>query len=274
MAEPDLIEAYLTHLHRCIRFRSDAADVVAEAEDHVREAVERLCRAGADPIAAQRITLERFGDPVVVARALSTTAHGGIAMPTAFTRAAGTAALASALAWVLAAAALSVNGLRGGDDGLYILFAIPAMLAAVTTAVALAGLLSRAGGRRDAGTVLALVLACSAAAMMVVAAWAWPVWTMLIAAAALIAVLKARSALVGAGSTDWLLVAAWPAGLATFVVADRMRLGDVDTYGDYPSALAAGFLVGATMFVLGLVPLGRWLRSEQVVMVGDSVPSL
>ena len=102
MAEPDLIEAYLIDLHRCLRFRHDADDVVAEAEDHVREAVERLCRSGADPIAAQRITLERFGDPVVVARALSVTAHGGIAMPTAFTRAAGTAALASALAWVLA----------------------------------------------------------------------------------------------------------------------------------------------------------------------------
>lgn len=274
MAEPDLIEVYLTDLHRCIRFRRDAAEVVAEAEDHVREAVERLCRAGADPISAQRITLERFGDPVVVARALSTTAHGGIAMPTAFTRAAGTVALASALAWVLAAAALTVNGVRGGDDGQYVLFAIPAMIAAVTAAVALAGLLARAGGRRDPGTVLALVLACSAAAMMVVAAWAWLVWTMLISAAALIAVLRARSAVVGAGSTDWLLVAAWPAGLLTFLVADRMRVGDVDTYGDYPGALAAGFLVGAAMFAVGLAPLGRWLRSEQVVMVGDAAPSM
>jgi hypothetical protein len=274
MAEPDLIEAYLIQLHRCIRFRHDADDVVAEAEDHVREAVDRLCRSGADPIVAQRITLERFGDPMVVARALSVTAHGGIAMPTAFTRAAGTAALASALAWILAGAALSFNGLRGGDDGLYILFAIPVMIAAVTTAVALAGLLSRAGGRRDAGTVLALVLACSAAAMMVVTAWAWLVWTMLISTAALIAVLKARAAVVGAGSTDWLLVAAWPAGLAAFLIADRVRLGDVDTYGDYPGALAAGFVVGAALFVGGLVPLGRWLRSEEVATVGDAVPSL
>ena len=46
---------------------------------------------------------------------------------------------------------------------------------------------------------------------------------MLIAAAALIAVLKARSAVVGAGSTDWLLVVAWPAAVATFLIADRMR---------------------------------------------------
>jgi hypothetical protein len=271
MAEPDLIEAYLIHLHRCLRFRHDADDVVAEAEDHVREAVERLCRSGADPIAAQRITLERFGDPVVVARALSTTAHGGIAMPTEFTRAAGTAALASALAWVLAALVLS--GTRGSTEDPYILFAIPVVIAAVTTVVALAGLLSRAGGRRDAATILALVLAGAAAAMMVVTAWAWLVWTMLIAAAALIAVLKARAALVGAGSTDWLLVAAWPAALATFVIADRMRLGDVDTYGDYPGAVLAGFLVGTALFVGGLVPLGRWLRSEEVALVGDPVPT-
>ena len=147
------------------------------------------------------------------------------------------------------------------------------MIAAVTTVVALAGLLSRAGGRRDAWTILAIVLASSAAAMMVVTAWAWLVWTMLIAAAALIAVLRSRSALVGAGSTDWLLVAAWPAALATFVIADRMRLGDVDTYGDYPGAVLAGFLVGTALFVGGLVPLGRWLRSEEVVLVGDPVPT-
>jgi hypothetical protein len=272
MAEPDLIEAYLSHLHRCLRFRHDADDVVAEAEDHVREAVERLCRSGADPIAAQRITLERFGDPMVVARALSVTAHGGIAMPTAFTRAAGTAALVSALAWILAAVALVVSNLGGWSESLYVLFAIPVVVAAVTTVVALAGLLSRAGGRRDFGTIVGLVLAFSAAVMMVLA-WAWLVWTMLIAAAALIAVLKARSALVGAGATDWLLVAAWPAALATFLIADRMRLGDVDTYGDYPGAALAGFLVGTALFVGGLVPLGRWLRSEEVVQVGDPVPT-
>lgn len=273
MAEPDLIEAYLIHLHRCIRFRHDADEVVAEAEDHVREAADRLCRSGADPITAQRITLERFGDPEVVARALSVTAHGGIAMPTAFTRAAGTAALASAVAWVLAAAALVFTEQRDWSEDLYTLYAIPVTIAAATTLVAIAGLLARAGGRRDAATVLALVLAGSAAAMMLLAAWAWVVWTMLIAAAALIAVLKARSALVGAGSTDWLLVVAWPAALATFLVADRMRLGDVDTYGGYPGASLAGFLVGTALFVGGLVPVGRWLRSEEVVLVGDPVPT-
>ena len=272
MAEPDLIEAYLIHLHGCLRFRRDADDVVAEAEDHVREAVERLCRSGADPITAQRITLERFGDPTVVARALSVTAHGGIAMPTPFTRAAGTAALASALAWALAAVALAFGGLQGMGENLYLVFLIPVVIAAATTAVALAGLLSRAGGRRDFGTIVGLVLAFSAAAMMVLA-WAWLVWTMLIAAAALIAVLKARSAVVGAGSTDWLLVVAWPAALATFLIADRMRLGDVDTYGDYPGASLAGFLVGTVLFVGGLVPLGRWLRSEEVTMVGNPAPT-
>jgi hypothetical protein len=173
----------------------------------------------------------------------------------------------------LAAAALVVSGLRGWTESLYILFAVPVAIAAATTVVALAGLLSRAGGRRDAGTILALVLAGSAAAMMVLASWAWVVWTMLIAAAALTTVLKARSALVGSGATDWLLVAAWPAALATFVIADRMRLGDVDTYGDYPGAVLAAFLVGTALFVGGLLPLGRWLRSEEVVMVGDPVPT-
>ena len=194
-------------------------------------------------------------------------------MPTAFTRAAGTVALVSALAWVLAAIALLFDALRGATGDWYTLFAIPVMIAALTTVVALAGVLSRSGGRRDVWTILALVLAGSAAAMMVVTAWAWLVWTMLISAAALIAVLKARSASVGVGATDWLLVAAWPASLVTFVVAERMRLGDVDTYGDYPAAFLVAFLIGAALFVGGLVPVGRWLRSEEVAMVGDPVPT-
>ena len=108
---------------------------------------------------------------------------------------------------------------------------------------------------------------------MMVLAWAWVVWTMLIAAAALITVLKARSA-AGRGRRDGrLLVAAWPAALATFVIADRLRLGDVDTYGDYPGASLAGFLVGAVLFVGGLVPLGLWLRAEEVAQVGYPVPT-
>ena len=66
---------------------------------------------------------------------------------------------------------------------------------------------------------------------------------------------------------------AWPLALLGFIVADWMRLGDVDTYGDYPAAATAGLAIGGVLFAAGLLPLGRWLRSEPVVQVAEPLPA-
>ena len=89
MAEPDLIADYLRSLRQCLRWRPDAADLIDEAEDHLRLSAERIARECGDPLQAQRITLTRFGDPAVVARAFATATPGGLIMPTPFTRTAG-----------------------------------------------------------------------------------------------------------------------------------------------------------------------------------------
>ena len=277
MAEADLIDAYLVELHRCLGRRGDAADDVAEAADHVWEAAERLEREGLDHNEAQRLALERFGDPIVVARALSITSTGGIAMATNFTRSAGTAALVAAVGWLVAVVGLALDDVAesSGDSGmaLYLVFTLVVGVAGVTTVLALAGLNSRAGGRRDAWTVIAVGLAVVAALMLVVVAWAWIVWVQLLAASALLIVVRARSAHVRSSGSDWLLVLAWPLALLGFVVADWMRLGDVDTYGDYPAAATAGLAIGGVLFAAGLLPLGRWLRSEPVVQVAEPLPA-
>ena len=42
MPEPDLIDSYLGELRRSLRTRPDVDDVVAEVQDHLREAADRL----------------------------------------------------------------------------------------------------------------------------------------------------------------------------------------------------------------------------------------
>jgi len=273
VGEPDLIETYLQELDRCLGRRGDAADDLAEAADHLREATERLQRAGLDPVDAQRRALDRFGDPVIVARALSMSSTGGIAMPTEFTRAAGTAAVVAALGWLAAIATVAIQDIYESQLPAYLLFTAVVGATGVSTVLALAGLNTRSGGRRDAWTVIALGLAIVAAVMLLVVAWAWIVWVQLLAASALVIVVRSRSAHVRSSATDWLLVGAWPMALLGFVVADRMRLGDVDAYGDYPAAATAGLAIGAVLFAAGLLPLGRWLRSEPVVQVAQPLPA-
>ena len=190
MAEPDLIETYLQELNRCLGRRGDAADDVAEAADHLREATERLELAGVDPVDAQRRALERFGDPVIVARALSMSSTGGIAMPTHFTRTAGTAAVIAAVGWLVAIATVAILDIFESQLPAYLLFAVVVGVTGVSTVLALAGLNSRAGGRRDAWTVIAVGLAIVAALMLVVVAWAWIVWVQLLAASALLIVVR------------------------------------------------------------------------------------
>jgi hypothetical protein len=273
VAEPDLIPAYLAELHRCLGRRQDAADDVAEAADHLWEAAAHFERSGADRTAAQRLALERFGDPIAVARALSITSTGGTAMPTNFTRTAGTAAVVAAICWPVTILVSVLLDLVDSALPAYLLFAVVVGLASVTTVVALAGLNARAGGRRDPWTLIAVGLAVVAALMLVVVTWAWLVWVQLLAASALIIVVRARSAHVRSKASDWLLVAAWPLALLGFVVADRMRLGDVDTYGDYPAAATAGLAIGTVLFAAGLLPVGRWLQSEPVVQVAEPQPA-
>src|SRR5262245_37733318 len=109
MAEHDLIDGYRSALLRRLRFKSNVDEIADEVEDHLRSAVERLVRLGNDRDTAQRITLARFGDPVLVARSFATTTTGGLCMPTRFTRTAGYIAIAAAIAW-MAAGAFSVFG--------------------------------------------------------------------------------------------------------------------------------------------------------------------
>ena len=92
MAEHTLITGYVNKLRSAVTWRQDLDDVIAELEDHLYSAVERLEARGTDALSAQRATLERFGDTNDVIAAFASNSRGGIAVPTKSTQSAGTAA--------------------------------------------------------------------------------------------------------------------------------------------------------------------------------------
>ena len=104
MADHDLIDTYLDHLAQHLRWRNDSEDLLAEAGDHLHTAVERSVAAGTDLTLAQEQTLERFGQPDLVATAFATTNRGAVAVPTYFTKQAGIIAMISASLWIVAVA--------------------------------------------------------------------------------------------------------------------------------------------------------------------------
>ena len=68
----DLIEGYLDRLLGHLRGSAhDVRRILAEAEEHLRDAAAELVAAGASEEEAQRRAIERFGDPHAVARRFS-----------------------------------------------------------------------------------------------------------------------------------------------------------------------------------------------------------
>lgn len=274
MADDDLIAAYVATLRRTLRWRTDVDDVLAEIDDHLRLAVQRAEAHGADPVLAQQDVLLRFGDAAVVARAYIVTPSGGIAMPTAFTRSCGTIALTAAIAWLLSVPAGLVGHahvLGRFDERSHFMWAAITLLASAATAVALLGLVRRAGTTWDWRAVTALALAILSVLLIGVFTWGWPAGTALLALACLPAVLRMRAAGLRVGRLEWLLVAAWPVGIVVWLVLEWRKVGTADFYGDYLLAEVIGFGTGAVLFAAGLLAVGRWLRSEEPAGVPETL---
>lgn len=259
-----------------LAWRRDDDELVDEISDHLHEAAERLLSNGTEHRAAQEQSLAQFGDPVVVARAFATTSSGGIAMPTQFTRTAGSTALIAAAFWALMALTGFVGGTELIFDGQlapYVLWAVVSGIAGILSVVSLAGLLVRCGGLRGAVPAAALAVATIGAVMLGITTWAWVVWTALLAIATGLTVWRMHTSGTRREPGDWVAVAAWPIGIAVFVLLTQIGLGPVDYYGDYPVANAAGLTVGALLFAVGLGRLGRWLRSEEPVEASSPMAS-
>lgn len=169
MADDGVIAAYLRELRFSVARLADADDIVAEAEDHLLEAVDRLTASGRSVIEAESEAIARFGSAALVARICITQAKQGAAVPTTRTRQAG---LAAVLAPLLLAFGQWGNATidRGAGHGVAVAmltFAFPAF------AFGLWGLRARHGGLGRLGRA-ALVLVLVAPIVSLAAGWGAP----------------------------------------------------------------------------------------------------
>ena len=275
MAEYALIDGYLDALRTQVRWRRDVEDLVAEVEDHLYSTVERFEARGTDRKLAQRQTLDRFGDPDLMADAYASTPRGGIAVPTKFTKTAGLAGIFASALWVLATV---VYG--GWNDVLFdwsttsydVFWAFVAAAGALTFLATL-GLRARHGGLGKLGLAGLIILGLGVVAAIVLA-WALPFWMALqgvgllfIAVAAWPMRVAPRLPLVAYGSGMLM-------GIVAFVILNLMKVGSVDRYGDYPVAWAIGGAVGFIITAAGLLGIGLWLRGEEPAPIDTPDPAI
>lgn len=262
MAEYALIDGYLSALRTQVRWRRDVEDLVAEVEDHLYSTVERFEARGADTDLAQRKTLDRFGDPDLMAEAFASTPRGGIAVPTKFTKTAGTAALAASILWVLAAVSLWLGVNISDWNGTFIIFVAFVVGAGAMTLMTTAGLRERHGGLGWLG-VSGLVIASLGVASTFIIAWAMPLWMtvqgvgyLMVALAMFPIGVAPRVPSLAYGSGMLLGSVAWG-------IARALEVGRVDEWGDYPTAFVIGGGVGFVVTAAGLLGIGLWLRNEE-----------
>lgn len=264
MAGYELIEAYLVGLRRRLAWRPDLDDVLAEAEDHLLSAIERLIADGAADEPAQQEVLGRFGDSTTVAAAFAATSRGGLAMPTKFTKWSGVAAMIAAGMWITSAALWLIDELlTPSDDALGNLKLATLISAAALTVVVVVGLNRRHGGLGALGTIgLALVGVGVAATLMY---WFVMGWGVLLAAGMLLVALAVHSRGLAPTAATAAFGAAWTVGVIAWSVLRILEVGTRDRWGDYPIVSPIAIAVGVVILAPGLIGLGRWLSSETPV---------
>jgi hypothetical protein len=271
VAEYVLIDGYLDTMCTRVRWRRDVEDLVAEMEDHLYSTVERFEATGTDSQLAQRKTLDRFGDPDLMADAFASTPRGGIAVPTKFTNTAGLAAFVASALWVAAVATLLFADSVFSDwEGAYFIYFAFVSGASAMTMMTTAGLRQRHGGLGALG-LAGLIIAGVGLVAAVVISWALPFWMtiqgvgyLFIALAAWPMRVAPRLPLIGYGS-GFLI------GAIAFAIARAMEVGSVDQWGDYPLTYEIGGAVGFGIIAAGLVGIGLWLRNEEPADI-DSTP--
>lgn len=269
MAEYALIDGYLESLRASVHWRRDVDDLVAEVEDHLYSAVERFVARGTDLHLAQRRTLERFGDPDLLAAAFASTPRGGIAVPTKFTKTAGLLGMVSAalllmlpISWSITDYTESRSGSWGTAELILVELALAAfLLGLVCLLVLMVGLSKRHGGLGLAGLVgMGLAGLGAAAALM---PWFIVGWGVLLGVGMLVYALTMlrrgiapRLATIAFGSG--MLV-----GVGVFLVLDALEFGGRDSFGDNPAAGLTAIWVMCLVTSAGVFGMSRWLHSEQ-----------
>ena len=264
MARYALIDGYLDTMRSEMRWRRDLDDVVWEMEDHLYSAVEHLVTRGTEPDSAQRTTLDRFGEPKVLAAVYASTNNGGIAVPTRTTRRAGTFAFIAAGSWLAAAGAYALETIFADQwQAFYGVFSALILIGGVFTLLTMVGLGKRLGGLGAVGMIGLAIAGLGVAASVL--AWAIPFWMGLQGIGYLVFASAVRSRDTAPRPSTLAVASGFIIGVAVFVVANLAKIGWTDSYGDYPVAWAIGAVTGLLILGSGLIGWGTWLRSEQPV---------
>lgn len=263
---PDPIDAYLNALRQSLRNQSDRDDLVAEAEDHLREAVERRVLAGDERSLAHELALIEFGDAALVARALVHTRLHRVPQPTPGTRAAGRLGQWAGIAWLLALVTF-VYQLTANPWSVdrYLAFQLVACTSTLLTSLLIIGLFARAGALRSPALMLTLPLSLVAQAGNTVLTWMWPITNLQLALTLWLALLECRRAGLWPGhGVGRLSVLIWPLAALVSRAGSLLRIGPLDEYGDYPLLDSWAFSCAAAAFALACWLIGSALASEPV----------
>jgi hypothetical protein len=254
-----LIEQYLAGLRRSIARRRDADAVVDELRDHLLAASEQRQRAGASRTEADQAAIDALGGADVVAASFRHADHGVPAVPTAFSRIAGTTGYVAAGAGTVAAAAFAIADRIEASDGYWSAAsqawgaagAVATLAATMSLLVLLTGVVRRHGGLGRAGAAAIGFAALGALASVI--AWAVPVWGTLTAASWIV-----------------LAVAVRPSGLAPRHAATALAaaltvipVAALASDGGPTALLLLADVVAIGVAAAAAVVLGRWLASEQ-----------
>ena len=170
MADNGLIAAYLRELRFSVARLADADDIVAEAEDHLLEATERLIASGRAQSDAEMEAIGRFGSAELVSHICVTQAKQGASVPTTRTRQAGLAAVLAPFLLVLGQAGNSATA-RGGIHGVAVAmltFSFPAFV------FGLWGLRARHGGLGRLGRAALVLVIVAPPVSLLTAGWGAP----------------------------------------------------------------------------------------------------
>jgi hypothetical protein len=278
MAEYALIDSYLDVVSRRLEYRPDAVDLRDELADHLLESATRAIAAGLDRESAQRSTLDRFGDPNIVAGMLAAVPTKGIDMVHTLGRSAGTLALISAALWIVVIFA-GPFGLvsyldKSTTEGEVPWQSLVQALAVLVTGVALIALNLRSSKRMDALTGVVLVAAFMAFLVSFGVPWLFLAWGLYLAAALAVTIARlsgdpAAKGIVSAlllviapllavaGSIVGLQALAWDAAAGNPTSLDIQQSGLV-------TLLGAGVI--ALVLAVGLAVLGLRMRGATAVM--------
>ncbi len=281
MADYALIDDYLATLRKRVRWRRDLDDLVAEVRDHLYSAVEGLEGRGTEGESAQQETLERFGDPELITRALAAAPKGGLAVPTRFTRKAGSLGIAAGVLWPatvglwwLAGVAepwgeVDYDSINKASGVFYGIGAATLLGACALSFVTFLAIQQRHGGLGMMGRVGLVFTAIGVIGAL--AAWVFMGWGLMFMIGTVLLGYALLDQDVAPRWASWALTVGVVLGAVTWVVlrsADRTLLQFGGLWGEWIPNLA-GVSVAAVIMGVSLVGLGDWMRAETPADITD-----